>query len=346
MAIKYTYVRHSSGATGRIRGRFEPWGDYQQYEIFDELNNARLVGLARDIVQLDEAQVTEFKRKINTYELERENERIEQERRKRAKLESNHLAFLAKNCADAAAISGEGSIPAYGELKCVKCDSDISAAEYGYCQACQWPVCACGACRCGITSMRTNPWHIEGPWRSGLVLDWHTLESICIGEDDQGVPKFATRRSEVGELLYLLKYRQVFQVVDQLSAIAMTRLAGAIQKFDLLVPVPPSAPTRTTTQRLANALSSPLKAPVSFEALVKIRATEQLKTVHDEQQRAKILRGAFSADPKIMRGKQILIVDDLFRSGATLRAATEVCYSQGQARSVFVLALTRTRVHR
>ena len=39
----------------------------------------------------------------------------------------------------------------------------------------------------------------------------------------------------------------------------------------------------------------------------------------------------------------ILLFDDLFRSGATLRAITEVLMQQGQAFTVRVLTLTKTR---
>lgn len=44
--------------------------------------------------------------------------------------------------------------------------------------------------------------------------------------------------------------------------------------------------------------------------------------------------------------KQFFIVDDLYRSGATLEAASEAVTAQGNAKAVYVLAITRTRVHR
>jgi len=45
-------------------------------------------------------------------------------------------------------------------------------------------------------------------------------------------------------------------------------------------------------------------------------------------------------------GKSVLLVDDLYRSGATLTAAAQAITNQGGAKTVYVLAITRTRVHR
>ena len=46
---------------------------------------------------------------------------------------------------------------------------------------------------------------ILGKWKEGFSLDLHTLSSVFIGDDEFGHPRFDTRRSEIGELLYKLK---------------------------------------------------------------------------------------------------------------------------------------------
>lgn len=43
--------------------------------------------------------------------------------------------------------------------------------------------------------------------------------------------------------------------------------------------------------------------------------------------------------------KRVLLFDDLYRSGSTLNAITDVLLQAGQATSVSVLTLTRTRSH-
>lgn len=194
--------------------------------------------------------------------------------------------------------------------------------------------------------MTLHPQTIEGPWRSGIVLDWHTVDSKLAGENEFGHPVFETTRTEIGELLYQFKYRANQGALNQLLALAMQRMARAKDKFDLVLPVPPSNPTRTVTRRIAAGLAAGLSAQTSDTALTKVRATDELKSVTDPGRRKELLAGVFAADPRQMLGKTVLLVDDLYRSGATLEAATEAAYAQGGAHAVYVFAVTRTRVHR
>lgn len=54
--------------------------------------------------------------------------------------------------------------------------------------------------------MELHPQGIEGPWKAGIVLDWHTIDSHCIGENEFGYPIFDTTYSNIGELLNRFKY--------------------------------------------------------------------------------------------------------------------------------------------
>jgi hypothetical protein len=38
------------------------------------------------------------------------------------------------------------------------------------------------------------PQGVKGPWKAGIVLDWHTLASQVIGENEFGHPIFDTQR--------------------------------------------------------------------------------------------------------------------------------------------------------
>lgn len=89
--------------------------------------------------------------------------------------------------------------------------------------------------------MDLHPQGIKGPWQSGIVLDWHTVSSECIGENE-----FGSMRVDSGQI----------------------------------------------------------------------------------------------------KGRSVLLVDDLYRSGATMIAATNIVLEQGDAKSIYVFAITRTRVHR
>lgn len=194
--------------------------------------------------------------------------------------------------------------------------------------------------------MTQNSQAIEGPWRHGIVLDWHTVASQVVGQNEYGHPVFDTTRTEIGELLYQFKYRSSHDALEKLLALATTRLASAKGKFDLVLPVPPSNPTRTVTQQIAAGIALGLASGTSTTALTKVRATDELKSVTDVERRKELLAGVFSADFRKIHGKRVLLVDDLYRSGATLAAATEAVYAQGRAQAVYAFAITRTRVNR
>ena len=60
-----------------------------------------------------------------------------------------------------------------------------------------------------------------------------------------------------------------------------------------------------------------------------------------------MLRAAIKLkDAQATEGKKILLVDDLYRSGSTLMAATEVLYNIGKAKQVSALTMTYTRSNR
>lgn len=52
-----------------------------------------------------------------------------------------------------------------------------------------------------------NPQGVRGPWRAGIVLDWHTVGSQLVGQNEFGHPIFETQRTPLGELLFRFKYR-------------------------------------------------------------------------------------------------------------------------------------------
>jgi hypothetical protein len=52
-----------------------------------------------------------------------------------------------------------------------------------------------------------DPRKIAGPWTEGFTLDWHIESSVPTGGlTPGGHPEFNTKRTELGELVYQLKY--------------------------------------------------------------------------------------------------------------------------------------------
>jgi predicted amidophosphoribosyltransferase len=190
-----------------------------------------------------------------------------------------------------------------------------------------------------------NPMKIVGRWREGFALDYHVLSSIYVGDDEFGHPQFSTQRSELGELLYRLKYRSDASAVAPLAheAAEFARLQN--WGVQVIVPVPPTRADRPHQPVLlvAAALGGLLGLPVCERTVIKTKDTPQLKDIFDYNERLSLLEDAFEVDPSATRGRKVLLFDDLYRSGATLNAVASAVYDAGGAVDVFALALTRTR---
>ena len=190
-----------------------------------------------------------------------------------------------------------------------------------------------------------HPMAIRGPWVDGYALDYHTISSTYVGDNEFGHPVFDTQRTALGELLFRLKSRSDHSVVNEIVE-AVARFVESTWKprLTIIVPVPPSNTARRAQPVfvLADALGKRLRLQVRHDAVAKIRKTPQLKNVYDYAERAKVLEGAFRVDSTVVRDQSILLFDDLYRSGATMNAVAKVLSAEGQAETVHALALTRT----
>ena len=71
-------------------------------------------------------------------------------------------------------------------------------------------------------------------------MDIHTTSSTYMGTNEFGRSMFDTVRSELGELLYRLKNRSDQNAAPEIISTAVQYLKPWINKFDRIIPVPPS----------------------------------------------------------------------------------------------------------
>ena len=83
---------------------------------------------------------------------------------------------------------------------------------------------------------------------------------------------------------------------------------------------------------IAKAIGTSLFVPVDLVAIVKAKDTPELKNVFDFKERTSTLKGAFKVNEKAVRGKRILLVDDLYRSGATASNVAQALIAGGRQR--------------
>lgn len=173
---------------------------------------------------------------------------------------------------------------------------------------------------------------LYGPWRAGFALDFHTRFDGDVAN-----------RGVIGDLVFRYKYRDERNLASELAArwAELLRVQNGLPKFDAVIPVPPSTPREfDPVGNLARALAEELKIAALFGILVKTRATKQQKEMISLAQKQANVRGAFALKGDV-RGKHILLVDDLYDSGATLQEAARVLQRGGVA-SIVVLTLTKT----
>lgn len=188
-----------------------------------------------------------------------------------------------------------------------------------------------------------NPQKIKGHWRSGTALDFHTTSSMPKGYNEFGHMQFETVRPEIAELLYQLKYQKNQAAAPAIITAAATYLRPHRAKFDLMIPVPPSTAREfQPVFVLAKGIGAEIGLPV-VECITTTRSTTQLKGVVDPQMRKELVDGLYVVDAQHTIGKNILLFDDLFRSGSTMNAITDVLLKQGKAAIVRVLTITKTR---
>lgn len=150
----------------------------------------------------------------------------------------------------------------------------------------------------------------------------------------------------VSRAIHRLKYEDHPELARPLGRLLARRSLGFLARRPeaLLCPVPLHA-SRFRLRRydqswlLCAELAQLTGRPLLRHALTRSRATER-QVGQDEHAREANVTGAFTAHAAHVAGRHIVLVDDVFTTGATVRAATLALLEAGAAR-VDVLTLAR-----
>lgn len=183
---------------------------------------------------------------------------------------------------------------------------------------------------------------------SGYALDLHTEWSEFVGYNEFGHPQFDNHYTPLGSLLYAAKYKSDREALYKLADFATSFIGErwkVSEKISAIVPMPPS--TNRAVQpvtELANSIARQLG--VNVITVEKGKTTPPIKGIEDPDERVKALEGAFLVQPEKLAGETCLVIDDLFRSGTSLRALSRELLNTGAASRVYFLAITKTRSRR
>jgi competence protein ComFC len=191
-----------------------------------------------------------------------------------------------------------------------------------------------------VAIVEVHPEPIDGPWVEGFVLDRHVVSSRPIGYLGEHM-QFETTRSPLGELVYQLKYRsgKLDDIVDTAIGFVTERWGDVI---DCVVPPPPSLHrTKQPAVLIAEGIAAHFGVSALPAAAIKATATQQMKNV-PLQERGPLLSAAIQAGSDSVQSRRVLLVDDLWETGSTLRRVAEVMGQMG-ASEIRALAMTRTK---
>ena len=145
--------------------------------------------------------------------------------------------------------------------------------------------------------------------------------------------------------IHSLKYKNNIGLGDFFAGYLIELLRSKSFPVNLIVPVPLSKSrirTRGFNQSLllARPVSFYLQIPLSNTALRRIKETDS--QVHlNAHEREQNMAGAFSGNPATLKGRSVLLVDDIITTGATINHCSEALLRAGAVR-VYAVALAKT----
>lgn len=202
----------------------------------------------------------------------------------------------------------------YNNILCDQCLLQIPAYEGELCFSCDLPCSTSGVCK----KCKTE---------SGV-------KQAFIGVSYEGAPAQAIKR---------LKFERAKSAALPLAKILCNQLP-VLPEGMLIVPVP-TTPSRARQRGydqsvlIAKHVGKMQKRPV---ACVVGRDSSVRQLGASKQTRLEQIKGAFYCkNAKMVKGKQILLLDDVVTTGATLKTAAKILYANGAER-VYVAAVAKT----
>lgn len=212
-----------------------------------------------------------------------------------------------------------------GEFLCTPCLGDIAFIRRPLCEACGMPADVsyefplagflCGECR-------KNPHPFDRARSLG------TYDTV------------------LKELIHAFKYSPQPGAIADIAGLLERYFASAPEGYTGFYVAPVPLHFRKMRERgfdqsflIAREVASVLNLPLASGLLSRIRDTGS-QTARTRVERSRNIRGAFAVDrPEVVRGKDVLLVDDVFTTGATAGEAARVLKRAGAGRvHVFTLA--------
>lgn len=211
---------------------------------------------------------------------------------------------------------------------CGACWTKVRPPREPFCPRCGWPFPS-------SLAVRLTPEYLCGPCQTRRVY-FSSARAAALYEED-GV---------IRQAILAWKYGRKLPLGQHLGAFMAEAAYGRVEvaSYDCLIPVPlheKRERERGFNQAflLAQALSRRFDVPIERKALVRARSTSPQEG--NRKAREENVRGAFQVvRPERIAGRRILLVDDVYTTGATVNECAKVLVKAG-AGEVAVYTLAR-----
>lgn len=225
------------------------------------------------------------------------------------------------------------------DITCTNCGAElISETRYNFCAKCMKELPFIANRRCEICGTEINN---EADYCINCMNYDHFFEKNRAPLKYEGIAVSLIKKFKFGNKRYMAK---------EFCKMLADEYINAGYNCDIIIAVPMS--NRELKERgfnqsalIAKETAKRLNLPYS-EALIKIRDTSDQKHLKGKERREN-LKGVFTVTDKTeVKGKTILLIDDVFTTGATINECSRTL-KKSQARAVFSLTvcITQFKLH-
>jgi len=190
--------------------------------------------------------------------------------------------------------------------------------------------------------MSIKPIEIKGNWDKGFVLDMHVLKSTPKSENVYGYMEYDTVRTELGELVFQLKYRNMYNNIHKILDMIKPFLDdfAELKEVNVVLPVPPSkVRDYQPVEELARTIADYLGIACTGDVLENI-SIQQSK---DMDKSTKCLKGSIVKKLDAKKPHTALLIDDLYCTGNTITECVSALRTDPLLNKIYVLIMTKTR---
>jgi competence protein ComFC len=163
----------------------------------------------------------------------------------------------------------------------------------------------------------------------------------------RGILSTAVHEGIIREAVQGLKYGNAPKMAAALGQRLIRQLTGQAWKIDMIVPVPLHTSRLAErgynqAQLLAEYVAQEMQLPCLPAAISRQRNTQSQVTLSAAERQTN-LKDAFRAETQFITGQSVLIIDDVYTTGATLSACADAVLQAG-AQAVYGLTVTVARL--